>query len=146
MGKEVIGRPSISFGVGDFVSAEGVKVVISHNGEEGTIVLDGRGFKAVHDDLATSVELAVNGLGEAGINDLEEEREIFFGTEDGTGEVDVVIHKVVGVERDLVFVFIFEQEVVVELFDPIVLEEPGFVVTLPSDMEGSAIPDDGITG
>ena len=56
----------------------------------------------------------------------------------------MVIHEMVGEEADFVLVLIFQQQVIIKLFGPAVFEEPGFVMALPSDVEDSAIPDDGV--
>jgi len=53
---------------------------------------------------------------------------------------------VVGVKANAILIFIFEEEVVVELFGPIGFEEPRAVVALPGDVKGGAIPDDGVAG
>ena len=51
----------------------------------------------------------------------------------------MIVHEAVGVDDDTIAVFIFEEEVVVELFGPSLFKEPVLVMALPGDMEGGAI-------
>ena len=57
----------------------------------------------------------------------------------------MIVHEAVGVDDDTIAVFIFEEEVIIELFDPGFFKEPVLVMTLPGDMEGGAIFDDTAT-
>lgn len=58
----------------------------------------------------------------------------------------MIIHEIIRVERDTVFVFIFEEQVVINLFCPIPLKEPVLVVALPSDVEVGVVVDDVVAG
>ena len=63
-----------------------------------------------------------------------------------SGEMGVIIHEGVGVEGDAISVFILEEEVVIALFDPLVLEEPVIVMTFPGDMEVGIVVEDILSG
>ncbi len=54
----------------------------------------------------------------------------------------MVVHEAVGVDRDLIAVLIFEEEVIVELLGPVGFEEPVLVMALPGDMEGRIVFED----
>jgi hypothetical protein len=58
----------------------------------------------------------------------------------------MVGHEAVGVDGDEVAVFIFKQEIVIDLFCQTGLKEPLFIVALPGDVEGGVIQEDGVTG
>lgn len=47
----------------------------------------------------------------------------------------MVIHETVRINLDAVFFFIFQEQVIIELLGPVPLEEPIFVVALPSHVK-----------
>jgi hypothetical protein len=58
----------------------------------------------------------------------------------------MIAHEGVGIESYSVFILIFQQEVIVDLLGFIAFEEPGMIMTLPSDVEGGAIIEDILSG
>ena len=51
----------------------------------------------------------------------------------------VIIHKAVGIDFDSIALFVFAQEVVIELFGPVLPEQPVFIVALPGDVEEGVV-------
>ena len=51
------------------------------------------------------------------------------------GEVRVIFHEVVGMDLDVVFVLIFEKQIVIEAFRPFLFEQPVTIMTLPCNVE-----------
>jgi len=113
-----------------------------HDRQKGLVGLNTGGAEAIQDHLSSSFELFIDLFGEDGVDDLKEGGEFLSCSFDFSREMNMVIHEVVGVEGDVVFALIFEQEVVIEFFGPIVLDEPMMVMALPGDVEDGAIPDD----
>ncbi len=58
----------------------------------------------------------------------------------------MIRHKAVGIDFNLISLFIFEEEIVVELFCPIGFQKPGVVVAFPGDMKGRTIINNCIAG
>jgi len=48
------------------------------------------------------------------------------------------MHEAVGVEFHTIAVFIFEEEVIIELFYGVIFKKPLLIMTLPGDVEDSA--------
>jgi len=47
----------------------------------------------------------------------------------------VIFHEVVGMDLDVVFVLIFEKQIVIEAFRPFLFEQPVTIMTLPCNVE-----------
>lgn len=144
-GVEMIGGPSVVFGMVGHFGPIAVQVLVDHDGQEVPVGLDAGGLEAVHNDLSFAFELFVDRSGEEGVDELEEGGEFFFGACYFAGQMDVIVHEFVGVERDIETIFVFKEEVVIEALGPFGFQEPGLVMALPGDVEDSAVPEDGIS-
>lgn len=105
------------------------------------IILDSGRLEAIHDDLTAPFHLAIDLFGKEGVDEFKEVGEALTGGE-LTGDVGVIVHEVVGINQDTVFLFVGKQEVIVVCFGPLCVEEPVVVVALPGDVEGVAVKED----
>jgi len=101
-------------------------------------------FETVHDHLAPSFVSLVVFPGEEIVHDAEEAREALFGRH-SAGQMWVILHELIGMELDAVFVFVLEEQAVIEVFCPFIAKEPVTVMPLPGDVEGSAVTHDRIS-
>ena len=53
----------------------------------------------------------------------------------------MIVHEVIGIKNDLISIFVFQQEIVIELLGPIGFKEPAVIVALPGDVKDGTIPD-----
>jgi len=129
----------------DHASSLGIEVDIEHDLKVVELRLDDRRFESIHDHLAAPLAALINDPGEERVYDTEQAGQEFHILA-VTRQVRMVRHKTVGIKFHPVAVFVFQQQVVIELLGRVGLHEPGFVVALPGDVEGGVVRKDEIAG
>ena len=102
-------------------------------------------FETIHYHLTLTLEPFVDPLGKLGVVHFEE---VGKGLTNGefAGEMEVIVHEIVGVDLNAVLVFVFEKQIVIELLRPLPSQEPLLVVALPGNVKGVVIEDKVGTG
>ena len=127
-------RPSVFLWMFDHSCSLWIQIDVVHHLEKIRLSFNDRRFETIHNELSPTVHNFVIESGEESIDDSKEVRKIFFIV-NITSNMGVIGHETVGKNLNVIFVFVFEQKVVIFFLGPIMLEVKITVVTLPSDME-----------
>ena len=111
-------RPSIILGMNDHFRPFWVEVIIEHDLEMVRLGFNSWGFKSVHDHLTFSMSILVIDPGKEGIDGSEKVGEEVFvfavPSQMGMGG-----HEAIRIDLNPVAIFVFQKEVIIELFGPI---------------------------
>lgn len=137
--------PAIMLRFFDQVCADGIEILVAHDGEEVATILDDRGAGTVAEDPAGAVFTAVDEGGEGAEGLLHEAGQVFGGGGE-EGQVEVVVHEGVVVDTDEEARLEGEQQLVEEIFHLRTAEEEGAVVGSDGEVdEATAVAEDGLS-
>ena len=124
------------------VGLAGVQIQIPDRVPKMPFRLNAFGVESIFHHLAISEGISsIDKPGDQGIHDLKERRETLFPFQ-STHQMNMVDHEGIGVDRDVVPVFVLHEEIIELLFDLIVLQQGMAAVAPPGHMEEIVVTDD----